>query len=150
MSIKEKISEKLNDMSPAMFKILTAIVVIAIIGGIFVGMGMLYSSTLEEHTITIEEKQVNIIEGQKVYTVSDTEDNVYKVTDVCLPMLDGHIIFFDYRSADRYAKLDVGDTFTVKTIGWRFGLTSSMKNIISIEEIQPSSLSDEIVSIEEI
>jgi len=63
------------------------------------------------------------------YLFSDTNGNVYEITDSTLLWL------FD--ASDRWTKIEEGKTYRIEFIGWRSHFWSWYPNAIKIEEIIP-------------
>jgi hypothetical protein len=89
-----------------------------------------YKSTIKEVTFTVQSKEsVTVPTG-------DTVKNQYRVyTDHGVYVVEDTWIFFNFRAADRYAKLLPGHKYTCKQAGWRFGFTSSFPNLIECDEV---------------
>lgn len=98
---------------------------------VFIGVGsvMVTKATEKNVTFTVEEKTVKVDNdgdgNVKSRYLIFTDKGVYENTD--------SLIYFKFRSSDLYGKLKVGQTYTCKTAGFRFGLTSSYPNIINCE-----------------
>ena len=77
-------------------------------------------------TINIKvEKTERINDGESSRYLVYTDDETFENTD--------SILFFKFDSSDVYGHLKEGQTYTVKVAGWRWKLTSSYRNIISIQ-----------------
>lgn len=98
--------------------------VIIILG--FVATPMIISSYhVEYHTITVEEKGVKHYDDDDTYLIY-TDNGVYSVED--------EILRLHFNASDVYSELKVGETYTVKTTGFRIHILSVYKNIIEIKE----------------
>jgi len=84
-----------------------------------------YAFTTGSETITIKEKWVKYSGEDAKYLVSSEDGQVFQITDTYIKLR------FD--SSNLYAEIDEGETYNVKTQGWRFGLLSDYKNILSID-----------------
>lgn len=104
-------------------EIIIAIVVVIILG--FTATA--YMTSAEETTITVDDKWTKYKAGQDKYLVSDTNGNVYEIGDSTL--------FLKFDASTRYARIDTGETYKVKMIGWRIPILSSYQNIIELAEI---------------
>ena len=81
----------------------------------------------EEKIITVKEKWVKYHGSDAKYLFSDTEGNVYCITD--------EILLGKWDASNRYAKLEEGKTYKVKLYGWRIPIFSFYQNAVEIEEI---------------
>ena len=97
--------------------ILVVAIVVLFVSGIKTG-------NRTEVEITVEDKWIKATKDSSDYMLSDTSGNVYVVSD--------SLILLSFDASDRYAKITPGETYTVKTIGWRFPPFSWYKNIIEI------------------
>lgn len=93
--------------------------------------GMSYVTALknsvEEHTITVKEKWIKYHENDAKYLISDTDNTVYSIED--------SFWFWTWDASDRYARIEIGKAYTIKTIGWRIHILSWYKNIIELKQI---------------
>jgi len=101
------------------------IVMVVIIPGI---VTYFYYQEENELTITVKEKWIKRSDdsGDR-YMVSDTNGNVYEITD----------LFFAWRwnSSDLYAYIDEGETYHIRTYGWRVPLFSWYPNIVEAHKV---------------
>ena len=96
-----------------------------------VGCGVHYASK-QQQEITVDKMwtKYHKSSGQDAtekYLVSDTDGSVYCIQD--------DLFFFKFDASDRWARLDVGHTYLVTTVGWRITYGSQYPNIIEIEEV---------------
>lgn len=103
-------------------KFYTFVFIIILISSIVYGIALRGSE--EIHEITVNEKWTKYHNRDAKYLLSDTSGTVYSIED--------SFWFFTYDASYRYAKITPGETYTVKTIGWRFPPFSWYKNIIEI------------------
>lgn len=84
--------------------------------------GIISYSTLGTVTFQVEDKE-RITSGQRGYYLVFTDKGVYKNTD--------SFLMWKFNSSDLQGHLKVGESYTCKTNWFRFGLTSSYKNVLS-------------------
>lgn len=98
---------------------------------LFVVLGpCIYRATEETVTITVSEKErvaARSSDESSKYLVSTTSGEVFCVSD--------SLAYMNCRASDRYFKLKPGRTYRCKVAGWRFGCTSSYRNIIEATEV---------------
>lgn len=75
----------------------------------------------------VKDKWVKRSEGDDKYLVS-CDNDVYQITD--------NLFYGKFNSSDIYAGLQVGKKYRLQVSGFRFGLTSSYKNINEITLIE--------------
>ena len=83
----------------------------------------------DDYAITVTDKEVKRSGESYQYLIfSETEDGVrvFKNTDA--------LIVFKFNSSDIQAKLKVGETYKVETIGFRVPFLSMYENITSVKE----------------
>lgn len=78
-------------------------------------------------TVIIDEKWVKSVGDGQIYLFSDTEGNVYKVTD--------DYMFWRFDSANFWAKLEEGHAYRITFYGWRIPFLSEYQNALFMEEI---------------
>lgn len=78
-------------------------------------------------TITVKEKWSKVVNDRGLYLFSDINGNVYSIQDTWWHM--------DFSSADRYASLEVGQTYKIWTFGIRMPFLSLYENAYRIEKI---------------
>jgi len=109
----------------------------AVLGGMSAIGGCTYwynFGTEETVTFTVDEKERTSGSGGNmlVYTSSETNGNeVFKVTDSYLRGM--------FRSSDRYAALDEGETYTCDVNGKRIGFFSEYRNLLECELVSASA-----------
>lgn len=86
-----------------------------------------YYDSAEYNTITIDDKWIKYQGGKDRYHVSDMSANVYSIED--------SVLFFTFDASNRYAKVDIGGTYYIKTVGWRIPSMSQYQNIIEITDM---------------
>lgn len=103
------------------------ILVVIIILGLGLSLGYQYG-TAREVTITVTDKERIIEKGEDggSYYLVFTEDDAYKNEDA--------LFYGKFKSSSLQAKLQIGETYTVKVYGWRIGLLSMYPNIVKIVE----------------
>ena len=106
------------------------IAVYTVIGIILLVIGFGYSAVLhdteQERTITINEKWTKYKNEDQKYLVSDTNGNVYQITD--------SLWYWTFDASNRYAKITPSQTYNVTLIGWRIPFISFYQNIIHIQD----------------
>jgi len=91
------------------------------------GFALAWFASEEEKIVTVKEKWVKYHGNDAKYLFSDTEGNVYCITD--------NIFLWRWDASNRYAKLEEGKTYKIKFYGWRIPILSQYQNAIEIEEI---------------
>ena len=94
---------------------------------LILGLPAVLMSTEHQREITVDEKWIKYHNDEAKYLVSDIDGNVYSVEDMTL------LLKFD--ASNRYARLKVGESYTVTIVGWKVPLTSMYPNIIELEEV---------------
>ena len=84
-------------------------------------------SAEQQREITVDEKWIKYHDDDAKYFVSDTAGKVYCIQDT--------ILLFKFDASNRYARLKVGESYTVTIVGWKVPLTSMYPNIIELEEV---------------
>lgn len=105
------------------------IVLFLLIVGGAVGWYYVFMPTTEKVAeITVENKWIKNQpnDNDQIYMVSDINGNVYKIKDDWMPGAD----YFKWNSSDIYSQLKVGQTYTIKTVGWRTQFLSEYPNIV--------------------
>lgn len=90
---------------------------------------VIYVSSVETTTITVEEKErITTGSGESISSkfIIYTNGEVMENTDSWL--------FMKFASADLQNELKVGESYTVKVVGWRVPFLSWYRNIIAIED----------------
>ncbi len=98
------------------------VILILIVG---VGYKLGYAFTSEEETITVEAKWDKRSGDKSKYLVSTTDGQVFQITD--------SFVNWRFDSSNLYARIKPGETYDIKTQGFRFGLLSDYKNIIEVK-----------------
>lgn len=107
-------------------EIITAIIGIIIIVIIAV-VSINYTYGNEQNLeITVKDKYIKNNDGSDIYMVVDTNGNAYKITDM--------LFLGKFNSTDLYNKLNIGETYEIKTTGYRNKFFSSYPNINEIEK----------------
>lgn len=109
--------------------IVPILLVFAIIIGIFSFVS--YNSE-KNYTITVTRVTVKNNDNQSKYLVFGDDENgksqVFEITDIWFR--------FRFDSSDLWGKIKEGETYDIKTIGWRFQPFSWYENIISAEVVE--------------
>lgn len=105
---------------------LTGVIIAIVLIILSVSYSLVLRSTVEQHEITVKDKRIKYKDDNAKYLISDTDGNVYSVED--------SIWFLTFDASNRYAKLQIGKSYIVTTVGWRIPLLSMYKNIIKISE----------------
>lgn len=109
--------------------IVPILLIIAIIAGIF---SFIAYNSEKNYTITVTRVTVKNNNNQSKYLVFGDDENgksqVFEITDNWLR--------FRFDSSDLWGKIKEGETYDIKTIGWRVQFFSWYENIISAEEIE--------------
>jgi uncharacterized protein (UPF0333 family) len=105
--------------------ILLLIIVIAIL---MITYPISYAFTSGEETITVKDKWVKYHGSDAKYLVSSEDGQVFEITD--------SIIRWRFDSSNLYADIDIGNSYSIKTQGWRFAFMSDYKNIIKAEAVR--------------
>lgn len=82
-----------------------------------------YYDTKDIVTITVSDKERISTEESSKYLIF-TESEVFENTD--------DLFKLKFNSSDFYAKLKIGETYTVEVYGWRVPMMSMYRNIIRI------------------
>ena len=102
------------------------VIVILLVAGVC-GFSLVLHDTEQESEITITKAWVKQTDDSAKYLVATTDGDVYSIED--------SFCYFAWDASDRYAAIDIGKTYQVTTIGWRFQPRSIYRNIIELEEI---------------
>lgn len=103
------------------FVAMIALVVVAV-----AGMAIIHFATLGTSTFTINKmERVEKSSGQGSEYLIFTDNGVFKNTD--------SIFALKFNSSDLYNQLEEGATYTCKTTGFRLGIGSQYKNLLSCE-----------------
>lgn len=110
-------------------------VIVLVIVGLFVAQPFLSHGTKDTAVVTVEDKERVVKNDDSYYLVwtdvqnedgSETSE-VFKVTDD----------FFQgkFNASDTYGQLDIGGTYEVTVNGFRIGLISEYRNILSVDGV---------------
>lgn len=75
--------------------------------------------------ITIDEKWIKTSGLDMKYLLSDSDGNVYSIED--------SIMLWKFDASDRWVKLKAGETYSVRTYGWRINWLSMYPNITKVK-----------------
>jgi hypothetical protein len=94
---------------------------------------ILFNLYFEEYEVKVKEKIVKALPGGEVQTYLVVTDNnrVFVIKD--------QPVFLKFNSTDMYAALTDGETYIVRTTGFRFRPLSKFENIISYKCTSSSS-----------
>lgn len=109
-------TRKRRSYSP-LYWVIAFFVAVAVIGSI---SAYTMSQTTQACTVSDKDRATNS-DGNSSYRVY-TDCGVFKVED--------NIFFLRLNSADAYAELKTGESYKLRTIGWRVGLLSMFPNIL--------------------
>ena len=80
----------------------------------------------QEREITVVDKYIKRNGKADMYLVVDENKNTYKITDLFFK--------FKFNSTDLYNELEVGQTYNIKTSGFRIKILSQYPNVNKIEK----------------
>ena len=105
--------------------IFLAIFVLAVVGGLvaLIVYSINYAYTEGEETITVKTRWTKIVDGTERYRITSTNGQTFVIKD--------SIVHKQFESASLYANIDEGETYDIKTQGFRFGFLSDFKNIVA-------------------
>ena len=83
-----------------------------------------YYFSKNEVIITIGHKERVATSGNVKYLIFSDDHKVYENTD--------SFLFLKFDSSEVYSKLKVGETYCLRTVGWRINIFSLYPNIIKI------------------
>lgn len=111
------------------------VAVVAFLILVFGGSCVMQHATKDTTTFTVDRRErVNNGEDNSKYLVWITRDDGTTETLECTDTL----AFGKFNSSDLYGRLKEGRRFKATVAGYRFGCTSSYRNIISIDEELPA------------
>jgi hypothetical protein len=85
-----------------------------------------YFTSKFEKTIKIKDKFIAYVgRGRNYYTIIDTDNNIYRLINVWF--------LGDFNRIDEYARINIGDTYTVKGYGYNNPSLGMYKNIYTIK-----------------
>jgi hypothetical protein len=103
----------------------TVLILIALIATVGLQFAWYYPS--EEHVnVTVKEKWIKYNGDTAYYLFSDTNGNVYKMSDDWW--------YLKFNSSDQYQLIQPGMKVNMVTCGWRTNWLSEYPNVISINE----------------
>lgn len=82
------------------------------------------------YTATVTDKNIkNYSSSSKflVFTKTNGETRVFSMEDT--------IMYGRWNTADDYAEIEVGETYTFKVIGWRIPFISEFENIVDFQKV---------------
>lgn len=82
----------------------------------------------QEKVITVTDKYIKRNGKTDIYLVVDEDKNTYKITDLFFK--------FKFNSTDLYNELEKGQTYNIKTSGFRVKILSQYPNINKIEKLE--------------
>ena len=98
------------------------------------GYAFAYRSSERTVVLVVEDKEGVVVSSGS--GESRTTENQYRVyTDQGVFIVADSFVYLNFRAADRYASLKVGQRYTCKTAGWRVGLISWFPNLIKCKEV---------------
>lgn len=110
-------------------KLLIGILILAVIVGVIAVVSVNYYHE-KNYTVTVTEKAVkNYEDGSKFLIFTKTEEGEIRTF-----RLEDDMWLLQFDSADKYAQIHIGHTYTFTTVGWRIPFFSAYENIIGIEE----------------
>jgi len=111
-----------------MKKLILNIALLAII--LLIIVVLMFSEYLnnQEREITVTDKYIKRSGEADIYLIVDENKNTYKITDLFFK--------FKFNSTDLYNELEKGNTYKVKTSGFRIKILSQYPNINEIEKVE--------------
>lgn len=111
-----------------MKKLILNIALLAII--LLIIVVLMFSEYLnnQEREITVTDKYIKRSGEADIYLIVDENKNTYKITDLFFK--------FKFNSTDLYNELEKGNTYIVKTSGFRIKILSQYPNINEIEKVE--------------
>jgi len=108
---------------------LASVILLAIILG-FCCLKGIVKQNWNEHTKVITVNKFERTGGDSSKYLVFTTDEVYTVKDA----------FWrgSWNASDRYGKIEKGKQYKCTIVGWRWGFTSSYKNLLTVEEVKKS------------
>lgn len=86
--------------------------------------------SVNEYTVTIDDKEAKNNQNSSKYliftTLEDGDKKVFENTDAWFAG--------KFDSSDMYNEFEVGETYTIRTHGWRIPVLSMHENILAIED----------------
>lgn len=98
------------------------IIIIVVIAVVSINFGYGNEQNIE---ITVKDKYIKRYSKSDTYMVVDTNGNTYKITDM--------LFLGKFDSTDLYNQLEIGNTYKIKTTGYRNNFLSEYPNINKIE-----------------
>lgn len=103
------------------FGIIVGLIFVVLLIGLVI-YGVNYAFTSGEEIITVKTKWTKIVDGTEKYRITSTNGQTFVVKD--------SLVNKQFESASLYANIDEGETYKLKTQGFRFGFFSDFKNIV--------------------
>lgn len=100
---------------------------LVLLGIVIPGSFLIFYGSEEEINVTVKEKWVKNYSDSSIYLFSDTDGNVYEITD--------SLFLWKWEASNRYAFIEINKTYQITTYGWRIPFLSSYPNAIYIEEV---------------
>lgn len=100
---------------------------------ILIGIRLFNSYYSEKtYTVTVTDKNIkNYESGSKFLVFTKTEDGTTRVFSMEDTLIRGR-----WNTADDYAEVEIGETYTFTVIGWRIPFMSEYENIIEFQKKQ--------------
>lgn len=129
MRTKTKITRKRFKLINAGLYIMGAMFILCVITRF--GVSLTGSFVPHERDVTITGKERINTKNESKYLIftenSEEKAIVYENTD--------SVIYFKFNSSDVYASVNIGEKYTVKSVGYRIPILDMYENIISIKPI---------------
>lgn len=110
-------------------KLLIGILIFAVIVGVVTVISVNYYRE-KSYTVRVTEKTVkNYEDGSKFLIFTKTEDGKIRTF-----RLEDNLWVLQFDSADKYAEIEIGQTYNFTVIGWRIPFFSAYENIVGIEK----------------
>ena len=109
--------------------ILIGLLVLIIVGCIIaiIAYSVNYANTDGTETITVKTKWTKIIDGTEKYRITATDGQTFVVED--------SLFHKQFESASLYANMNEGETYKIRTQGFRFGFLSDFKKITKVTRV---------------
>jgi len=86
-----------------------------------------YWGTEHDVNVTVKEKWVKYQGGDAKYLVSDTNGNIYEITD--------SLWKWKWNSSDQYAEMQTGQNYTIGLFGKRVPFFSAYPDVITVKPV---------------
>lgn len=112
---------------------LKVVIIIIIILAIIIAIPSCSSYYSEKtYTATVTDKDIkNYSDSSKFLIFTKTENDETRVFSMKDTLVKGR-----WNTADEYAEIEVGKTYTFTVIGWRISFFSTYENIIEFKEVE--------------